>query len=151
MERFKPAAPGIHLRELRPCDVCGKGLLKREDGDLPVPSTLNVYRIKIDSLLYDQGAARGVVAITTYFGEERVPGALAIADAMAPDTELLKCFATTPDLLVCWWCFVDGGPLAAIEEAARHRRERREEEAASLSQADGYREPEEGETGDPVA
>jgi hypothetical protein len=122
--------PGVHLRDVRPCDSCGKPLAKRMDE----PARLNAYRIRLDSLVLDMGAVRQFGGMALFFGGNEL-----LAGVFAPDPELYKCFGRD-ELLVCFHCYATRS-LASIAESARDRREKVAAAAASPdSQADGHRE-----------
>lgn len=80
---------GLKLDQIRPCDVCGKGLL--EDGLMPC-------RVRIERFVPDVAGINALSGLTTTLG-----GNLAIAQALAPKDELLKKFDEI-DLFVCPRC-----------------------------------------------
>lgn len=118
-------APGVHVRDVRPCDACGEPLAKRPDA----PVGLTAYRLRLDTLLLDVMALRTFSGVAVTLG-----GNEALAAAFTPYPEIYRC-ATRDELLVCFDCYALQS-LAAIAERACSRRE------AAAQQADGYREPE---------
>ena len=109
--------PGVERRDLAPCAACGQPLLKQRGG----PPTLQAYRVELDMLMLD------VVAVRQYHGVMAILGADnaftdRIAEAMAPDTELLKCLDTISGV-VCQPCYFHRAPV----DLAMSIRKRREE------------------------
>lgn len=124
-------APGVHLRDLRPCDSCSRPLAKQLDE----PTMLNAYRIRLDYLVLDVGAVRQFGGLALFFGGNEL-----LAGVFATDPELYKCFGRD-EVLVCFNCYATQS-LASIAEGAIRRREKAAERVGSSSpdsQADGHR------------
>lgn len=102
-------AKDVDQANVKPCAYCG-GPLSGKGG-----SSLNVYRVTIDSLIIDPGAMRSLGGLTMMLGNERIAG------VFNPDPKLLKCFGTDA-VIICFDCFCTASP-AALAEAANHRAE----------------------------
>jgi hypothetical protein len=89
------------------------------------------YRVRIDMAFFSPRAANAVLGTAQILGGLSNPGALAIAEVMAPDADNAIFFAgdKEPELLtslvICQTCFLDGPlDLVMLMEQINQRRER---------------------------
>lgn len=110
--------PGIERKDVKPCAACGLPLLRQEKA----PPSLQAYRVTFDMLMLDLAATRSYGGVMAILGGESQQSDM-IANAMAPDTELLKCYDTMT-AVVCQACYFNRPPI----ELAMSIRSRRDAE-----------------------
>lgn len=90
-----PDAEPIRRKDLKPCVLCGKGLL--HDGNI------GVYRVTFEQHIVDHSAVMRAHGLETFFGGG-TQGAV-LADVMGTDEPLFKPFEQH-SLLICAECFL---------------------------------------------
>lgn len=103
----------LDMRELRPCEFCG-GPIAPEF----VVARLERYRI-------DERAVRQFGGLVDILGGAANPGALRVAEVMAPSTAFAKRQGVPTTVHICLGCARDRGLLKEDERPSRHERERR--------------------------
>ena len=107
----------MKVRELRPCDGCGGPLA-------PVFSV-----VTLEPHVVDTRAVRSLVGLAEVLGGVERPGALAVAEALAPDDQVTKTDAKlAEEYFACTRCGVEH--LGHFLELARERRARSREPGA---------------------
>ena len=114
----------MKLSEARPCDKC-RGKI--------VPM---FYRVRVDLAMFNAGNTNGVLGTAQILGGLGNPGALAIAEVLAPRADDAIIFAgdkepsLVTELFLCNDCYLGGEiDLAMLFEAVNERRRRRDEES----------------------
>lgn len=103
----------MKLSEIRPCDNCSGPL-----------SQGHFYVVRVSQALVLPKPFHQVMGLTQYFGFQ--PGALALAEVMAPDADVIKVFGDEkPELmqefLLCMECYLRPLDLAVLmEKRTRH-------------------------------
>lgn len=110
--------PGVERADLKPCAACGLPLLKQEK----LPRTLQAYRVTLDMLMLDIRAGQTYAGIMGILGGES-PEADMVANALAPDTELLKCYDTVT-AVICQPCYFNR-PAVDLAMAIRQQRDKK--------------------------
>jgi len=109
----------MKLSELRPCDCCGGKLIPM------------FHIIEVRTALFDSRAGRQTGGLLEYFGGLNNPGALAIAECMSPDADVVKVPSELKvELILCNKCYLDpprGSDLCILVEN-RQRKTQEEEE-----------------------
>lgn len=103
----------MKLSELRVCDGCGGPLLR--------PPEIQVHVVRVTSGIVVPTACNQVLGLARIYH-----GALKLAEAMAPDPEVVKLIgdqegATWDELLLCFACFCSKKSLAELVEARQAR------------------------------
>lgn len=101
----------MKANELRPCDLCGKGLMH---SGVPL-----FFRLTVERLAVDPQAIRERVGLATMFGN--TPGAGAIAEVFASRSDVATPFVERHELLVCENCAIDPHCVHSLAEAATAR------------------------------
>lgn len=109
-------APGtMSLRDIRPCDLCGKKLCHTQ---LPL-----FWRVRIERMAIDLQVAQQLEGLSMLLGSSRM------AEAFAPSTDLVKPIDQPDELLVCEQCALPGreseciGRLVEIASENKRKRE----------------------------
>jgi hypothetical protein len=98
----------MKLSDARPCDNCGGKIAP------------TFYRIRVDLALFVAKNANAVLGTAQILGGLQNPGALAVAESLAPGAEDAIVFAgdKEPDLLdtlfICQECFLEGSLDLAV-------------------------------------
>jgi hypothetical protein len=103
----------VKLSDLKPCAVCGG----------PLPPIWRVVRVSLAAL--DREATNGVLGVSQMMGGLHVPGALAIAEALAPASDQAvmvlgdKDKSMMDEFNICQGCFLTKPiDLALLQERA---------------------------------
>lgn len=107
----------MKLSELRACDGCGGSLLAR--------GSIQFFTVSVGSELVDGQALHGLQTLLHQFH-----GNVAIAEAMAPESDITKPVPPTK-LLLCFDCLCTPQVLASLTEARVDREEKAERAAES--------------------
>jgi hypothetical protein len=106
----------LKLSDLRPCDRCGG----------PLELVFHVVRSSLAIVMPDR--AQGVLGLGMTFGGIRRPGALAVAEALAPDVDAVVFAgdqegASWTELFLCSSCWAHPETqVAAVAEGLEDRR-----------------------------
>ena len=98
-QRIQP----LQRAEIRKCDCCGKGLMH--------DSSLNVYRVRVESHVLDVNALRRQMGLEMVFGGG-ASGAV-LADVMGPDSNYSVPLAAR-DLVICFDCAIKQPALVLL-------------------------------------
>lgn len=108
----------MRLSELKPCACCNGPLMK--------PPAGSWYVIRLTQALIDHRAARETGGLAMMFGGFNAPGALAIAECMSPNADVVMIMgdkepSLMTELHVCFDCMVEkfSSLLHAAEVANR--------------------------------
>ena len=109
----------MKLSELRPCDCCGGKIAP------------NFYVVRGSLAVFSPQAANATLGLTTMFG-----GALALAEAMSPDPEVVKVAgefdkSLWSELFLCQTCYMGNVNLAMIGERRSEAKEDKRTEYVS--------------------
>lgn len=101
----------MKLSELRPCDCCGGKIAP------------NFYVVRGSLAVFSPHAANATLGLATMFG-----GALALAEAMSPDSEVVKIAgefdkALWNEIFLCQSCYMGDVNLAMISEKRSEAKE----------------------------
>ena len=102
----------MKLSELRPCDCCGKQIAPQ------------FYVVRSSLAIFSPHAARATLGLNTMFG-----GALALAEAMSPDPEVVKLAGDHDkslwnELFLCQACYMGDVNIALLNDKRGDAEER---------------------------
>lgn len=109
----------MKLSEIRPCDNCGGKVAPQ------------FYLVRGTLALFSPQAANATLGLTQMFG-----GALALAEAMSPDPEVVKLASDhdkslQSELFLCQTCYMGDVNLALLNDKRADAEERKREEKAA--------------------
>ena len=107
---------GVRRADLSPCAACGEPLVRQGDR-----THLDAYRIRLDTLIFDQGVLQRHAGLTVMLG-----GHEGLAHVMGLDEEFFKRL-DTHEGLICSPCALSH-PLLVLRELMEKRAQERSEE-----------------------